>query len=129
METLSKAQQIKTFKKIWFLIASVLESKDSRNLRKYFDINRREEKRHLSGLIGKQGLTLAEGSIYFSVKWIIEPLFNGNIYTIKDIINFREEALIGASLALNYEKELKEALKNIDFNEWQNIDYAKLQNF
>lgn len=129
METLSKAQQIKFIKSIWFKISYVLESKNERILNKYFEINRREERNHLKHIPSgfKQGLTLAEGSIYFAVKWIIEPLNEGFKYTVKDIINFREEALLGESIALNYEKELREALKDIDLKEWDNIDYKTLQ--
>ena len=95
----------------------------------YLKINYKEEKEHLrfkpKGI--KNGLTIKEGSIFFSVKWILDSLLNGFRYDIKDVLTCRISAVMGEAIAKKYERQLREGLKDIDIKEVLKIDYVILQ--
>lgn len=119
-------RQIEALKLVWGIIKKVLDKEKDYLASQYYQINFEEEKKHVSGKPSsvKNFLTVNEGAIYFSVKWIIEPLKQGNIYNLSDLIKCRHSCLYGESIVLNFGNQLKD----VDLEKVLAFDYCALQN-
>jgi hypothetical protein len=62
---------------------------------------------------------------FFVVLRIAESLL-GRRYEIADILNCQQSALFAAALVATYEKEIREALKDLELRELVGLDYCEL---
>jgi hypothetical protein len=127
--TLSKNQQIKLLKEISSQLSYVLDNiKWEKIYTNYLKENIQEEKNHLrmkpEGVI--HGLTAYEGGLLFAVQQIINYLTGENAPDVKSYLWMRKTVFTAYSIVTNYEKEIKEALKNIDYTEVLKMDYCDL---
>lgn len=124
-----KKHILNTERKVYLIINAVLEREKDYLSNSYLNENLREEKEHLKGKPQgiRNGLTAREGARHFYIKWILDSLVNGFRYDIKDVLTCRISSIKGEAIAKTYEKELREALQNIDLKEVLSFDYSILQ--
>ncbi len=126
---LSKNQQIKLLKKINNKLSNILDNiKWEKFYTNYLKENIKEEKVHLrmkpEGVI--HGLTAYEGGLLFAVQQIINYLTGEKPPGVKDYLWMRKTVFTAYSIVANYEKEIREALKDIEYQEVLKMDYCEL---
>lgn len=136
MKNFTKSQKIQLLKVISNCLAYKLDNiKCEAIYTNYLKDNIKDERNHLRMKPEhvRHGLTANEGGVLFAVKHIIEFFQYKNyglkevyIPKIEDYLSVRKTIFTAYSIVLNYNKEIKKALKNIDYSEVLKMDYCDL---
>lgn len=136
MKKLSKRQQIKLLKEISYKLAYKLDNiKWEKIYSNYLQENIREEKRHLQGKPEscRHGLTVNEAGTFFAVKQIVEFFQKKNyglesiyIPKVEDYLHIRKTIFTAYAIVANYNSEIAEVLKDVDYGAVLNMDYVEL---
>lgn len=127
---MEKRKALKFIDSYYYKIKSVLECQHFGEYHnQFYNLIRDEEKQHRhwkpEGI--NCGLTIAEATKYFYVRDLIEAVLKlSKIPDIKEVLHLKPSYVFCHTLALNYEKELKEVLQDVDIKILYEIDYAEL---
>lgn len=127
---MEKRQALKFIDKYFYRIRDVLECQHYGEYHtQYYNLIRNEEKHHRQwkpeGVTC--GITITESTKYFYTRDIIEAVFKvSKIPDIKEVLHLKPSYVFCHTLVLNYEKELKEVLQDVDLQVLSQIDYVKL---
>ena len=111
----------KVFQKLDYIFSGVHFGQYFKQL---FNMNYTEEKNHQNRR--KNGLTVKEGAVYFSVKDLAECIQGKNPnYSIKNILTIRPSVLFAHSIFLNYHVEVKKAFEGVNIELINSFDYAE----
>lgn len=127
---MNKKQQIKLIKETWNKIDYCLSSISwGQYGKEYLQLNIREEKSH-DNFRGdnSRGISIVTAAKLFAVKQIIEILSGQDKFkpTTKEYLHLRKSIYFAWALIENYGDKLKEALKNVNFDDVLSLDYCKL---
>jgi len=125
----TKRQTLNEIKKASYNLAYVLNNQTWSALwDNYLKENVDEEKKHdnyrSDGI--SRGITIREAGKLFAVKQIVEYLEGAKAPDVKAYLNMRKSVFTAYALAMNYTKQINEALEGIDLDIIRQADYCKL---
>ena len=88
-----------------------------------------EEREHRRGRPSNwhppKGATVQAAGRLFTVQYLVECIL-GKRFSVEDLIYIRPSVMYAQSVALNYQKEIREALSDMDLPELRRLDYCEL---
>lgn len=126
---MTKKEALTLINKAWTELDYALQNIHWGNYGKeYLQLNIEEEKGHdrMRPDHIQRGLTIREAAKLFAVNQVADYLLGERKLEVKDYLNCRKSCFFAYALAANYEKEIREAWRNIDIKELCKLDYAEL---
>lgn len=139
---MTKKEQLDLIRKISGRLHTALDHITWSNIYdNYLKENIQDEKNHLKYKPEscRHGLTALEGGTFFAVKHIIDffhnknhdifiPDFKFSVYIpqVKDYLSVKKVIFSAYAIVENYNEQIKEALKDLDYSEILKMDYVEL---